>query len=117
MIALQGHPSRMTNRDRTIMVGNHTQAAARSTPTTSGAGNYDLVSKGGEPERSRDMIWMDCGCAVDGYYSDLSRAAVLGGPTKAQEEVQSEIHRITWMGVERCALASVAEIRRAATRR
>jgi Xaa-Pro aminopeptidase len=46
------------------------------------------------------MIWMDCGCAVDGYFSDFSRGSVVGGPTKAQEEAQSEIHRITWMGVE-----------------
>jgi Xaa-Pro aminopeptidase len=69
---------------------------------TSGPGNYDLVSKGGSSRKVEpgDMIWMDGGCSVDGYFSDFSRGAVLGGPSKAQEEAQFELHRITWLGVE-----------------
>ena len=69
---------------------------------TSGAGNYDLVSKGGCSRRVApgDMVWMDCGCAVDGYFSDFGRAGVLGGPTKEQEEAQREVHRVTHMAID-----------------
>jgi Xaa-Pro dipeptidase len=64
---------------------------------TSGAGNYDLVSKGGGSRRVEmgDMVWMDSGCQVDGYFSDFGRAGVLGGPSPAQEEAQRAIHQIT----------------------
>jgi Xaa-Pro dipeptidase len=64
---------------------------------TSGAGNYDLVSKGGSSRRVEmgDMVWMDSGCQVDGYFSDFGRAGVLGGPSPAQEEAQHAIHQIT----------------------
>jgi Xaa-Pro dipeptidase len=64
---------------------------------TSGAGNYDLVSKGGGSRRVEmgDMVWMDSGCQVEGYFSDFGRAGVLGGPTPAQEEAQRAIHQIT----------------------
>jgi Xaa-Pro aminopeptidase len=69
---------------------------------TSGEGNYDLVSKGGGPRRigQGDMVWMDAGCTVERYYSDLSRAGVVGGASKAQRDAQEEIHAITKMGLE-----------------
>jgi Xaa-Pro dipeptidase len=69
---------------------------------TSGSGNYDLVSKGGSQRRVQpgDMVWMDSGCSVEGYFSDFGRAGVLGGPSKAQEDAQRKIHEITYMGVE-----------------
>ena len=31
-----------------------------------------------------DMVWMDCGCTVDGLWSDFGRAGVVGGPTPEQ---------------------------------
>ncbi len=69
---------------------------------TSGEGNYDFVSKGGGRRKveSGDMVWMDCGCSVDGYWSDFSRAGVVGGPSPEQEEAQREIYQITHLGVE-----------------
>jgi Xaa-Pro aminopeptidase len=68
---------------------------------TSGEGYYDLVSKGGSerPIAPGDMVWMDAGCAVAGYYSDFSRAGVVGGPTEAQQQLQQRIHEITLAGL------------------
>jgi Xaa-Pro aminopeptidase len=69
---------------------------------TSGKGHYDLVSKGPADRRVErgDLVWMDGGCAVEGYWSDFDRAGVVGGPTAEQEEAQRIVHQITWMGVE-----------------
>ncbi len=68
---------------------------------TSGNGNYDIIGKNGlerivEPG---DIVWIDSGCAVEGYWSDFSRAGVIGGPTLQQIEIQHRIHEITMMGV------------------
>ena len=64
---------------------------------TSGPGNYDLVSKSPEQRRIEvgDMVWMDAGCRVAGYWSDYSRAAVAGQPSDFQQQVQLEVARIT----------------------
>lgn len=69
---------------------------------TSGLGNYDQVSKGGSQRRIEegDMVWLDAGCAIDGYYADFSRAGVVGGPTPAQRQLQQQLHAITLTGVE-----------------
>ena len=84
---------------------NNTMALGGSTPwgfITSGAGNYDMVSKGLSPRRIEpgDMVWMDGGCSVDGYWSDFDRAGVVGGASPAQAEVQREVHEITHMGIK-----------------
>jgi Xaa-Pro aminopeptidase len=42
-----------------------------------------------------DLVWVDGGCAVDGYWSDFSRAAVVGGPSDAQRRIQEAINRVT----------------------
>jgi Xaa-Pro aminopeptidase len=70
---------------------------------TSGRGNYDLATKPAEarPIRRGDMVWIDAGCAVDGYWSDFSRAAVVGDPSPEQAGAQEAIHAITWEAVER----------------
>lgn len=69
---------------------------------TSGSGNYGMVSKGGTPRRVEpgDMVWMDAGCTVAGYYADFSRAGVIGGPTAEQRAAQQQIHDITLAGLE-----------------
>jgi Xaa-Pro aminopeptidase len=69
---------------------------------TSGEGNYDLVSKGptGRTLQQGDMLWVDSGCSVGGYWSDFGRAAVLGDPTPRQRHAQQAIHEITMRGVE-----------------
>ena len=69
---------------------------------TSGTGNYGMISKGGTPRpvEPGDMVWMDGGCTVAGYYADFSRAGVVGGPSADQRAVQQRIHEITLAGME-----------------
>lgn len=69
---------------------------------TSGKGNYDLATKAPEarPIQAGEMVWVDAGCAVSGYWSDFSRAAVVGRPSPQQVRAQAAIHRITWEAVE-----------------
>ena len=64
---------------------------------TSGPGNYELASK---PPSARclvkgDMLWLDAGCSVGGYWSDFSRAGVLGEPIDTQRRYQEQINQIT----------------------
>jgi Xaa-Pro aminopeptidase len=69
---------------------------------TSGRGNYDLATKLPEarPIQRGDMVWIDAGCAVDGYWSDFSRAAVVGKPSAEQLHAQETIHQITWDAIQ-----------------
>ncbi len=69
---------------------------------TSGDGNYDFASKRPSQRKIQkgDLVWMDAGCSVGGYWSDFSRAGVVGGPSPEQERAQSLIHETTMMGVE-----------------
>jgi len=69
---------------------------------TSGEGNYDFASKGPSSRKIEkgDMVWMDFACCVGGYWSDFSRAGVVGGPTREQRRAQALIHEITMLGVE-----------------
>jgi Xaa-Pro aminopeptidase len=64
---------------------------------TSGEGNYDLVTKPpeGRPLRKSDFVWLDAGCTVSGYWSDFSRAGVVGEPSPEQQHGQETIHQIT----------------------
>jgi Xaa-Pro aminopeptidase len=65
--------------------------------STSGEGNYDMISKPADDRTvlEGDMVWMDAGCRVDGYWSDYSRAAVAGSPSDAQNSTQAAIAKIT----------------------
>jgi Xaa-Pro dipeptidase len=69
---------------------------------TSGSGNYDLVSKPPEERlvQQGDLVWMDAGCRVAGYWSDYSRAAVMGEPSALQTQAQEAIHEITMAAVQ-----------------
>jgi Xaa-Pro aminopeptidase len=69
---------------------------------TSGKGNYDLVTKPPDerPLRKGDMVWMDCCCRIAGYWSDFSRAAVIGPPSAEQAYAQEAIHSITSQAVK-----------------
>lgn len=70
---------------------------------TSGSGNYDLVSKPPEDRiiQPGDLVWMDAGCRVHGYWSDYSRAGVAGAPSDLQMRAQEAIHKITTAAVQR----------------
>jgi Xaa-Pro aminopeptidase len=72
-------------------------AGDRFVVVTSGRGNYDLPSKPPEarPIRAGDMVWIDAGCTVAGYWSDFSRAGVVGGPSPEQAAAHEAIRRIT----------------------
>jgi Xaa-Pro aminopeptidase len=70
---------------------------------TSGKGNYDLASKPPEARavRAGDMVWIDAGCTVSGYWSDYSRAGVVGEASAEQAAAQEALHTITWEAVRR----------------
>jgi Xaa-Pro dipeptidase len=69
---------------------------------TSGSGNYDLVSKHAEDRivQQGELFWMDAGCRVGGYWSDYSRAGVMGAPSALQMQAQEAIHEITMAAVQ-----------------
>lgn len=60
---------------------------------TSGRDNYHVLS--GKPTQRKlqkdEMIWIDMGAVVDGYWSDFCRAAYFGKPTKQLEDNQKII--------------------------
>jgi Xaa-Pro aminopeptidase len=67
------------------------------TVVTSGTENYARLTKvsGDRTIESGEMVWLDCGCSVGGYWSDFSRAGVVGGPSDRQIETHRAIHDIT----------------------
>jgi Xaa-Pro aminopeptidase len=69
---------------------------------TSGSGNYDLVSRG--PSRRRlalgDFLYIDCGCAVAGYWCDFDRVGVVGAPTPEQRDAQHFAEEVTAAAIE-----------------
>jgi len=69
---------------------------------TSGAGNYDLISRGPGPRRLEqgDFVYIDGGCSVAGYWSDFDRVGVVGSPTPAQASAQRVAEGITQSGVD-----------------
>jgi Xaa-Pro dipeptidase len=48
----------------------------------------------GQPQRVRDgeVVLMDCGCAVEGYQSDISRTFVFGEANSEQRRVWNQMH-------------------------
>jgi Xaa-Pro aminopeptidase len=66
-----------------------------------GPGSYDLPSEVPPqgPVRRGDMLWIDAGCTVGGYWSDFSRAAVVGPPSQEQLEAQAAVHAVTQAAV------------------
>ena len=69
---------------------------------TAGRGNYDLVSRGPLPRRLErgDMLYIDAGCSVEGYWCDFDRSGVIGGATRQQREAQLIMAEITNLGVD-----------------
>jgi Xaa-Pro aminopeptidase len=62
-----------------------------------GPGSYELPTEV-LPQglvRRGDMLWIDAGCAVGGYWSDFSRAAVVGPPSAEQLEAHAAVHALT----------------------
>lgn len=83
---------------------------------TSGPGHYGRIS--GRPTGRRlergDLVWIDMGARVNGYWADFSRAAVIGGATDRQRRRQELVRAATARGVERAGPGvPVREIARA----
>jgi Xaa-Pro dipeptidase len=51
---------------------------------------------------------MDAGCTISGYWSDFSRAAVVGNPSAKQVDAQQAIHQITSDAVQKVAPGATA---------
>jgi Xaa-Pro aminopeptidase len=68
---------------------------------TSGQGNYDFTGSGGTQRKVEpgDMVWLDGGCSVGGFFTDYSRACVIGTPTQAQQDAQLFVHELTMRAV------------------
>jgi Xaa-Pro aminopeptidase len=69
---------------------------------TSGAGSYGrLLSTPRQRVIERgEMVWLDLAARVDGYWSDHSRAGIVGGePTAEQVELQSRVVAATQAGI------------------
>jgi len=49
------------------------------------------ATPGPRPLRAGDLIRFDIGCRADGYYSDIARTAVFGGPSPRQREIYRAI--------------------------
>lgn len=64
---------------------------------THGEGTYEQTASGGGDKavEEGDMVWIDGGCSVEGYFADFSRAGVIGGPSASQRRTQKRIHEIT----------------------
>jgi Xaa-Pro aminopeptidase len=69
---------------------------------TSGRGEYHRSLAGARDRALQpgDMLWLDLGVRASGYWSDTCRAAVVGGPTARQQELQRRIVEATFAGLE-----------------
>jgi Xaa-Pro aminopeptidase len=76
-------------------------AGDTSVSITSGGGNYDLASSPGSRRRleAGDMLWLDAGCTVRSYWSDFSRSAVVGSPSRDQAVLHQAVRDITAQAV------------------
>jgi Xaa-Pro dipeptidase len=66
-----------------------------------GAGEYDRVDgvPRARPAQRGDLVFIDMGANVGGYWADFSRSGVIGVATAHQESRQGAIHEITAAGV------------------
>lgn len=64
----------------------------------------------GQPQtlKEGDVVLMDCGCAVEGYQSDISRTFVFGEPSKRQREVWNTVRKGQEIAFETARLGTPA---------
>lgn len=67
-----------------------------------GRGDYGRVDgvPRARPTMRGDLVFVDMGANVGGYWADFSRAGVVGGATDHHHAMQARIHRATDAGVE-----------------
>jgi Xaa-Pro dipeptidase len=64
-----------------------------------------------------DIVLMDCGCLVEGYYSDVTRTIVFGEPSKRQQEIWSLEKEAQSAGFKAAKLGAPCEAVDAAARK
>ncbi|WP_308911242.1 M24 family metallopeptidase [Pseudokordiimonas caeni] len=57
------------------------------------ASAYPHGSEAPQVVKDGEIVLMDCGCAVEGYQSDISRTFVFGTPTSEQREVYTRVRK------------------------
>ncbi|WCL54826.1 M24 family metallopeptidase [Gimibacter soli] len=57
------------------------------------ASAYPHGSEAPQVVKDGEIVLMDCGCAVEGYQSDISRTFVFGTPTSDQREVYARVRK------------------------
>jgi Xaa-Pro aminopeptidase len=84
---------------RRIMIGMLEAGAGKVPflPIHSGPGNYANFTLEPTDRRLRagDMVWVDGGAVVNGYWSDFNRIAAVGRPTSAQRDAYRRIWDVT----------------------
>ena len=74
------------------------------------AGHGDYVRVDGVPRNrpvaSGELVFIDCGANVGGYWADFSRAGVIGGPSDEQLHYQQQIVEATAAGVRAIRVGS-----------
>lgn len=104
--ALAGTVSGVAERELARRIGAAAIGAGADTvgwiAMTSGRGSYDRFVSAPRDRiiREGDLVWADVGVRVDGYWSDFCRAAVVGGPSPRQAELQEAVVEATGAGVE-----------------
>lgn len=91
----------------------------RATAALGGVPEFELILLGeasayphgsGKPQavREGEVVLMDCGCAVEGYQSDISRTFVFGEPTKKQRLVWEHVRRGQQIAFETAQVGTAA---------
>jgi Xaa-Pro dipeptidase len=83
---------------------------------TSGEGNYARQAGGptDRPLQLGDILWIDAGCTVQGYWSDFSRCIAIGKATPIQRDLYRTIRDLTHEALGAAApgvpLSAMAEV-------
>jgi len=91
----------------------------RATAALGGEPEFELILLGeasayphgsGKPQavKAGEVVLMDCGCAVRGYQSDISRTFVFGEPTAKQRKVWNEVRQGQQIAFEAARLGAAA---------
>ena len=90
----------LMNRAQSKLGGSRAWSLALFGPASAyphGTGQTQEITEGG-------IVLMDCGCAVEGYQSDISRTFVYGEPNKRQREVWNTVRQGLQVAFETAAI-------------
>ncbi len=95
-IALANLEEGMTQHDLSANIGAGYHAFGVNGNAMASFGKFTAYPHGSiQPQQLRegDMVLIDDGCTVDGYYSDITRTTVFGKPTARQREIWALEHK------------------------